>query len=142
MPRRIQNVFNSNLRSGDKVAWLSIQQVAFSKDASKQVRLMALLLTQLHNLKREDFEKRMKAVYLSESVLGPQAISWCMKVMATRCEPGPQRNFFLDQMRAAENDAANMKRVQTGWRKFGVSDPWDVVYPKKAPQLARYNSSP
>ena len=124
------------------MAWSSIVEVAFSKDVSKQVRLMALLLTQLPNLKKDEFEKRMKAVYQSESVSGPQAIAWSMKVMATRCEPGPHRNFFLNQMRAAENDAAIMKRVQTGWRKFGVSDPWDVVYPKKAPQMARYNSSP
>ena len=100
-----------NLSSGEKVAWSSIVEVAFSKDASKQVRLMALLLTQLHNLKREDFEKRMKAVYLSESVLGPLAIAWSMKVMATRCEPGAQRNFFLNQMRAAENDAAMMMLI-------------------------------
>ena len=140
MPRKVPKECNWN--SGDKVAWSSIVQVAFSKDASKQKRLMALLLMQLHNLKKEDFEKRMKAVYLSDAVLGPRAIAWSMKVMATRCEPGHHRNFFLNQMRAAENDAAIMERVQTGWRKFGVSDPWDVVYPKKAPQLARYNSSP
>ena len=130
------------MNSGEKVAWWSIQQVAFSKDVSKQKRLMALLLMQLPNLKKEDFEKRMKAVYLSESVLGPQSIAYAMKVMATRCEPGKDRNFFLTQMRAAENDAAIMERVQTGWRKFGVSDPWDVVYPEKVRQMARYNSLP
>ena len=124
------------------MAWSSIVEVAFSKDASKQVRLMALLLTQLHNLKREDFEKRMKAVYLSDALSGPRAIAWSMKVMATRCEPGPHRNFFLNQMRAAENDAAIMMRVRAGWRNFGVSDPWDVVYPEKLPQIARYNSGP
>jgi len=140
MPRRSRREFNLN--SGEKLAWSSIVEVAFSKDASKQVRLMALLLTQLPNLKKDEFEKRMKAVYLSESVLGPQAIAWSMRVMATRCEPGPQRNFFLNQMRAAENDAAIMERVQTGWRKFGVSDPWDVVYPEKVRQMARYNSLP
>ena len=84
----------------------------------------------------------MKAVCPSESVLGPQSIAWCMRVMATRCEPGPQRNFFLNQMTAAENDAAIMMRVRAGWRKFGVNDPWDVVYPEKLPQIARYNSLP
>ena len=124
------------------MAWSSIVEVAFSKDASKQVRLMALLLTQLHNLKKEEFEKRMKAVYQSDALLGPLAIAWSMKVMATRCEPGPHRNFFLNQMRAAENDAAIMMRLRTGWRKFGVSDPWGVVYPEKVRQLARYNSLP
>ena len=50
--------------------------------------------------------KGMKAVYVSDAVLGPQAIAYTMRIMATRCEPGPDRMCFLKQMRAAEEDAA------------------------------------
>ena len=114
------------------MAWQSIQEVVSSTDASKQKRIMALLLLQLHTMKKEQFERRMAAVYSSDAVLGPHAIAFAMRVMATRCPPGKDRNFFLEQMDTAQNDAAAMKRVRKGWQAFGVTDPWFVVYPREA----------
>ena len=124
------------------MAWQSIQEVVSSKDASKQKRIMALLLTQLHSMTKEQFERRMAAVYASDAVSGPHAIAFAMKLMATRCPPGKDRNFFLTQMDAANNDATTMKRVRKGWQAFGVTDPWFVIHPEKQPWLPRYNSWP
>ena len=124
------------------MAWQSIQEVVSSKDASKQKRIMALLLTQLHSMTKEQFERRMAAVYASDAVSGPQAIAFAMRLMATRCPPGKDRNFFLTQMDAANNDATTMKRVRKGWQAFGVTDPWFVIHPEKQPWLPRYNSWP
>ena len=124
------------------MAWQSIQEVVSSKDASKQKRIMALLLLQLHTMKKEEFERKMAAVYSSDAVSGPLAIAFAMRVMATRCPPGKDRNFFLEQMDAAQNDAAAMKRVRKGWQAFGVTDPWVVVHPEKQEWLPRYNSWP
>ena len=109
---------------------------------SKQKRLMALILLKMNTITKEQFEKRMAAVYSSDAVLGPLAIAFAMRAMATRYPPGKDRNFFLEQMDAAENDAAAMKRVRKGWQAFGVTDPWFVVYPEKQPWLPRYNSWP
>ena len=97
---------------------------------------------QAHTLKMKVFEKRMKAVYMSDAVLGPQAIAFAMRVMATRCPPGKERNFFLEQMDAALSDAVAMKRVRKGWQAFGVTDPWFVVYTERQSWLPRYNSWP
>ncbi len=51
-------------------------QVVFSKDASKQRRCMALLLLQLHKLTQNQFERRLKQLYQTNSIEGPRSVAW------------------------------------------------------------------
>ena len=122
--------------------WPSIQEVFYSKDASKQKKCMALILRLLPTIQKKEFERRMRQLYNTDSVEGPEAVAWGMHIMAMKCESGTQRNFFLEQMDLARDDAALMRRIQKGWQQFGVTDPWWVVHDNCNAQLPRYNSEP
>ena len=118
---------------------MSTQQALFSKDVSKQKRCMALLLRL--KLTQKEFQRRMRQLYDTDSVQGPEAVAWGLQIMATMCEPGPDRIFLLEQMDNARNDAALMKRIRKGWQAYGT-DPWSVVHDTQTKQMARYNSEP
>ena len=92
-------------------------------------------------LSEKEFERRMRQLYNTDPVDGPEAIAWGLQIMATLSEPGPGRNFLLEQMDNARNDAALMKRIRKGWQAYGT-DPWWVVHDTPAKQIARYNSEP
>ena len=129
------------LTSGEKLAWRSILEVSSSKDASSQQRLAALLLRRFTTIDQKTFERRLRAIYDSDSIQGPLAVGWAMRMMATQCEPGNDRDFFVKQMEMCKEDAAIMKRVKKGWTAFGT-DPWWVVHSSPEPQIPRYNSEP
>ncbi len=112
------------------------------RKATKQKRCMELLLRLLPKLTRHQFEYRLRQLYFTDSVDGPEAVAWGLQVMANRSPPGPDRRFFLEQMDSARNDAALMRKVRKGWQTFGVDDPWWVVHQPPLRQLARYNSEP
>ena len=131
-----------NRNSSDKIIWSSILEVCLSKDASKQRRCMAILLRLLPTIQKKEFERRMRQLYATDSVEGPEAVAWGLRMMATKCEPGEQRRFFLEQMDMAKNDAANMRRIKKGWLQYGVTDPWWVVHHSESKQVPRYNSEP
>ena len=101
---------------------------------------MALLLLQL--TEQKTFERRTRAIYESDSVQGPRAVAWGMRMLATRCEPGEGRDFFLEQEERCKEDAARMQKVRQGWRAFGEADPWWVVHNRPERPLARYQSEP
>ena len=103
---------------------------------------MALLLMQFSRLDQRTFEKRTRALYESDCVEGPRAVAWGMRMLATQCEPGEGRSFFLEQMDLCKEDAARMKKVREGWRAFGEEDPWWVVHSIPERPLPRYNSAP
>ena len=130
------------LSSGEKLAWRQIVHAGVSKNEPKEKRLMALLLLQFPRLDQRSFEKRTRAIYESDSVQGPRAVAWGMRMMATQCEPGEGRSFFLEQMELCKEDAARMKKVRQGWRAFGEEDPWWVVHSIPERPLPRYNSEP
>ena len=112
------------------------------KEVSKQRKCMALLLRLLPAIQKKEFERRMRQLYATDSVAGPEAVAWGLRMMATKCEPGEQRRFFLEQMDIAKNDAATMRRIRKGWLQYGVTDPWWVVHHTESKQLPRYNSEP
>ena len=101
---------------------------------------MALLLLQLTDQKT--LEKRTRAIYESDSVQGPRAVAWGMRMLATSCEPGEGRDFFLEQEERCKEDAARMQKVRQGWQAFGEKDPWWVVHSSPERPLARYQSEP
>ena len=103
---------------------------------------MALLLLHFPRLDQRTFEKRTRAIYESDSVQGPRAVAWGMRMLATTCEPGEGRDFFLQQMDRCKEDAARMQKVRQGWRAFGEKDPWWVVHSRPERPLARYQSEP
>ena len=113
---------------------------------------MAILLRLLPTIQKKEFERRMRQLYATDSVEGPEAVVWGLRMMATKCEPGEQRRFFLEQMDMAKNDAANMRRIKKGWLQYGVTDPWWVVHHSgyaggpdgrtESKQVPRYNSEP
>ena len=131
-----------NRNSSDKIIWSSILEVCLSKDASKQRRCMAILLRLLPTIQKKEFARRMRQLYATDSVEGPEAVAWGLRMMATKCEPGEQRRFFLEQMDNARDDAAIMRRIRKGWLQYGVTDPWWVVHHTENKQLPRYNSEP
>ena len=92
-------------------------------------------------LTQKEFQRRMRQLYDTDSVEGPEAIAWGLQIMATLCEPGPGRIFLLEQMDNAKNDAALMKRIRKGWQAYGT-DPWSVVHDTPTKHMARYNSEP
>ena len=131
-----------NRNSSDKIIWSSILEVCLSKDASKQKRCMAILLRLLPTIQKKEFERRMRQLYATDSMEGPEAVAWGLRMMATKCEPGEQRIFFLNQMDIARDDAATMRRIRKGWLQYNVTDPWWVVHHTESKQLPRYNSEP
>ena len=94
------------LTRGEKLAWRSILEVSSSKDASSQQRLAALLLRRFTTMDQKTFERRLSAIYNSDSIQGPLAVGWAMRMMATQCEPGNDRDFFVKQMEMCKEDAA------------------------------------
>ena len=130
------------LSSGEKLAWRQIVHPGASKNEPKEKRIMALLLMQFSRLDEKTFKRRTQALYESDSVEGPRAVAWGMRMLATQCEPGTDRHFFLEQMDRCEEDAARMKKVREGWRAFGEEDPWWVVHSIPERPIARYNSAP
>ena len=131
-----------NINSSDKIIWSSILEVCLSKDASKQRRCMAILLRLLPTIQKKEFARRMRQLYATDSVDGPEAVAWGLRMMATKCEPGEQRRFFLEQMDKARDDAAIMRRIRKGWLQYGVTDPWWVVHDTESKQMPRYYSEP
>ena len=119
--------------------WRLIRQVSSSADADKHRRCAALLLLQLHKITQNQFERRMRQLYLTDAVLGPRAVAWGLQTMAEMCEPGKDRNFFLCEADKARDDAHRMKKIQKGWDAWG-RHPWWVVHDKPEKTLARYNS--
>ena len=103
---------------------------------------MALLIRLLPTIQKKEFERRMRQLYMTDSVEGPEAVAWGLHILAMKCESGTHRNFFLEQMDLARDDAALMRRIQKGWKQFGVTDPWWVVHDNCNAQLPRYNSEP
>ena len=103
---------------------------------------MALLLLQLTDQKT--FERRTRAIYESDSVQGPRAVAWGMRMLATSCGPNERegRDFFLEQEERCKEDAARMQKVRKGWQAFGEKDPWWVVHSRPERPLARYQSEP
>ncbi len=93
------------------------------------------------HIPQETFERRMKVIYASHSVLGAEACSWGLRVMSWQAAPGKDRPFFLDQMGRAERDAVVMKRIQEGWQQWGMT-PSEVCNHTPATAIARYNSEP
>ena len=127
--------------SGELLAWSSIQQALSCKESSSQKKCMALLLRMMLHIPQETFERRMKGIYNSHSVDGPEAISWGLLVMSWQTPPGKDRKFFLNQKGKADTDAAQMKRVMKGWQKYGMT-PFEVVHHSPPSPIARYQSEP
>ena len=103
---------------------------------------MELLLRLLPKLTRRQFEYRLRQLYFTDSVDGPEAVASGLEFMAYKAPPGPDRRFFLEQMDNARDDAAIMRRIRKGWLQYGVTDPWWVVHGSESKQLPRYNSEP
>ena len=74
-------------------AWLSTQEALSSKDVSKQKKCMAMILRL--KLSQREFQRRMRQLYDTDPVEGPEAVAWGLRIMATLCEPGPDRIFLL-----------------------------------------------
>ena len=97
------------------------------KPVSKQRKCMAIILQLLPNIQKKEFERRMRQLYATDSVEGPEAVAWGLKILASKCE-GKHRRFFLEQMDNARNDAAIMRRIRKDWLQYGVTDPWWVIH--------------
>ena len=122
-----------------RLQWSLIRQVASSKDAKPHKRCMALLLLQLHKLNQKQFERRLRQLYLTHQVEGPQAVAWGLQKMGEMAPAGKGRRFYQTEADKALYDAALMKKIAKGWQAFG-EHPWWVVHGKPEKQLARYKS--
>ncbi len=81
-------------------------------------KLMSLLAAQNHNNDQQTWERRLKAIYYSGSVLGPEAVGLGIRILAIQMPPGKERNHFLCQADNAFDDMALMKnksRVDPIW---------------------------
>ena len=100
---------------------------------------MALLLLQLHKITQKQFERRIRQLYMTHQVEGPQAIAWGLRTMGEICPPGKDRMFYLTEADKASEDAVRMKKLMNGWSVWG-EHPWWIVHGKPEKQMARYNS--
>ena len=89
---------------------------------------------------RDVFEKRLKKLYYSDSIKGPEMVAKYLQTLAYRLPSGKDRRFLLNQADNARNDAYLMKRLKKGWNRYGMT-PWEVVH-HKAAHLPRYHSEP
>ena len=103
---------------------------------------MAMILRLLPQLTQSEWAKRCAQLYRTDSIQGPEAVAWGLRMMATIHPPGKDRVKILEQMDNARNDAAIMRKIRKGWKLFGKDDPWWVVYDEPVRALARYNSEP
>ena len=106
-----------------------------------QIRQPGILPGILPGMGQREFERRLKNLYATDTVLGPRAVALALKALAVGCPP-EGRQFFLSQMRRALKDSERMLKVKRGWEQYGVSDPWWVVHHAPEKPLARYNSEP
>ena len=109
-------------------------------NASPQLKLARLLLAQMPD--EATFNRRLRAIRMSDSIQGPLALHWMFSTLARAMPPGKDRIFFLEQADIVKNEAVLMRRLKKGWSQFGVSDPWYVVHPEKEQWLPRYHSEP
>ena len=128
-------------KNGKLMAWRSIHQAYYSKDAGKHKRCMAMILLTTR-LTPSEFQRRCNQLYATDSVEGAEAVAWGLQQIATMTPSGKERNMILEQMDNARNDAAIMRKIRKGWKLFGEDDPWWVVHDKPVRALARYNSEP
>ena len=82
----------------------------------------------------------MKKIYDSDSIQGPEAVAWAMRVMSIQADK-QDRPFFLEQMKRATDDLTTMRRIKKGWEQYGMT-PAQVCAHKPEKQIARYNSEP
>ena len=129
-------------KSGEQLAWQSIREVLCSKDADKHKRCMAMILRLMPQISQSEWTKRCAQLYRTNSVQGPEAVAWGLRMMAMIHPPGKDRVTILEQMDNAKNDAALMRRIRKGWQAFGYEDCWWVVHDTPVPTLARYHSEP
>ena len=129
-------------KSGEKLAWQSIREVLCSKNADKHKRCMAMILRLMPQLSQSEWAKRCAQLYRTDSVQGPEAVAWGLRMMAMIHPPGKDRRIILDQMDTARNDAALMRKIRKGWQEYGYEDCWWVVHDKPPRQMARYHSEP
>ena len=130
--------------SSKKLVWQLIQEQLSCADAkthSKEKRCMALILTLLFRgkLTEASLHKRMKQLYFT-GIEGMEAVAWGMQMLAT-LEQGKERRWFLEQMDAARNQAAVMKKIRKGWMAYGMT-PYEVLSHRVPPQIPRYQSEP
>ena len=129
-------------KSDEKLAWQLIREVLCLKDADKHKRCMAMILRLMPQISQSEWAKRCAQLYRTDSVQGPEAVAWGLRMMAMIHPPGKDRRIILDQMDKAKNDAALMRKIRKGWQEYGYEDCWWVVHDKPERQMARYHSEP
>ena len=129
-------------KSDEKLAWQLIREVLCSKDADKHKRCMAMILRLMPQISQSEWTKRCAQLYRTDSVQGPEAVAWGLRMMAIIHPPGKDRVKILEQMDNARNDAAIMRKIRKGWQEYGYEDCWWVIHDKPERQMARYNSEP
>ncbi len=79
-------------------------------------RWMELLLRLLSKLSHYQFELRLRQLYFTDSVDGPEAVARGLQQLPSHTPPGEDsRFFFQEQMDNARNDAALMHKIGKGW---------------------------
>ena len=125
--------------NGDLQVWRSIREVV-SSPAAGHMKLAALLVLQTPHLSQREFARRMRGLHAHDCILGPQAVAFVLRMLATRTPPGKARNHLLAQMQKALEESRQMAKIKNGWSQLG-SDPWEIVHGKPPKQVARYVSS-
>ena len=101
-----------------------------------------MILRMMPQLSQSEWEKRCSQLYRTDSVAGPEAVGWGLRMMAIIHPPGKDRRTILEQMDNARNDAAIMRKIRKGWQEYGYEDCWWVVHDTPVRSIARYNSEP
>ena len=101
-----------------------------------------MILRLMPQISQSEWTKKCAQLYRTDSVQGPEAVAWGLRMMAMIHPPGKERRIILDQMDKAKNDAALMRKIRKGWQEYGYEDCWWVVHDKPERPMARYNSEP
>ena len=92
-----------------------IRETLLDKNASKQKRIMAMIIGRLPQLNQSEWSRRCAHIYASDAIEGPEAMAWGLKMIAAVNPPGMDRNMVLEEMDKAKSLAHAMRKVRKGW---------------------------
>ena len=72
------------------------------KNASKQKRIMAMIIGLLPRLEQSEWSRRCAHIYASDAIKGPEAMAWGLNIIAALNPPGMDRNVVLEEMDKAK----------------------------------------
>ena len=104
-------------------------------------REVTVLLSQINRLPQHVFTKELKRIYAKDDVAGPLACALLFRQMKKVC-PASEEKFWDSQIEACARASKISLKIRRGWEPFGEESAYDVVFPKRKPQIPRYHSEP